>query len=72
MTQSAAHPCLSCRLPDCDDRSARCELRRAARLYDRARRGEEVMTDEVRHAAVIAFRELWDLEREARQSEAGK
>lgn len=38
MTARLDHPCLSCSLPDCDDKSPRCPLRRIASEHQRLRR----------------------------------
>lgn len=72
MPTSPKHPCLSCTLPDCDDRSPRCELRRAVALYSRTRKHGGVVTDDLRAAATTAHYELWQLEARARRSEVRK
>lgn len=52
------HPCLDCPLPDCDETSSKCNLRRAANTYHNLRRRGEHISDEVRQRYNIAFAEL--------------
>lgn len=51
------HPCFSCDLPDCDDASRKCGLRRALAAYERARVGK-ALTPEIMTRRRIAYREL--------------
>lgn len=52
--RAASDPCLACRLPDCDEGSARCGLKAAARALSRARLSGDV-DPEVRAAARAYF-----------------
>ena len=58
MTEKITHPCLKCKLPDCDDTSRFCALRRAVRLYDSARKQKKPISDELRATYSLALREL--------------
>lgn len=53
------HPCFSCHLPDCDDESYRCPLRRATRFFQSATRRGDPISDELRRARNIAYAELY-------------
>lgn len=51
------HPCLTCSLPDCDDKSRKCALRRAINLYENCR-ASRTLTPAITEARRIAFAEL--------------
>jgi hypothetical protein len=68
MREADIHPCFSCRLADCDDRSKGCNLRHAAATYRKALAAGTV-TDTVRARYAIAHRELYCLDHNARRSE---
>jgi hypothetical protein len=57
------HPCLTCSLPDCDDKSRKCALRRALATYERCRAH---LTPEIREARRVAYAELRGGGREGR------
>jgi hypothetical protein len=61
------HPCLSCHLPDCDDSSPRCPLRKAysEAIYLR-RQGLPIDDDLIRRKS-IAFNELYHWPRAERE-----
>lgn len=63
-------PCFSCLLPDCDDGSPRCGLRRLHRSYEaKLRRGRvDEATDAERAAAAARYHD-WVLERLALAAE---
>ncbi len=63
-------PCFTCQLPDCDDRSPHCALRRLSNAAKAKRRadGPNAPTDIERAAASEWFRS-WRLERHAEASE---
>lgn len=66
-------PCLSCSLPDCDDGSPRCNVRRLYRNYcAKIKRGEKQLITEEERAAMNRHFELWHLERAAEASEGGR
>ena len=77
------HPCFSCRLPDCDERSDRCALCQALRQYDYLSRHKRPVPDDVKARYRIAWRELYHpakleraaekkrRERDGRDAEAG-
>ncbi|ADZ70088.1 hypothetical protein [Polymorphum gilvum] len=53
------HPCFSCKLPDCDDQSSDCGLRRACNAYRRCiKKGEEI-SQEMRAKYNIAYKEIY-------------
>lgn len=58
MKSEPDHPCLTCPLPDCDDRSSRCPLRKALSAYTRARHQKRISA-EIRRGYAIAFREFY-------------
>lgn len=53
------HPCLDCKLPDCDDKSKGCALRIALNRYDSFKRKGVKAPDDVRQKNAIAYRELY-------------
>ncbi len=55
MTRSV-HPCLSCRLPDCEDNSPGCPLRRAANRFKRTAGAER---EALKSLYNVAYRELY-------------
>lgn len=59
MVAHTEHPCLNCRLPDCDDGSKACELRKALNEYDRYKRAKIPAPVEVRRRNAIAYREFY-------------
>ncbi|MHB2265019.1 hypothetical protein [Aliihoeflea sp. PC F10.4] len=63
-------PCLQCTLPDCDETSKGCLVRRRSRQYDlKLRNGQHGdITDDERHASTLLFKS-WHLERMALASE---
>lgn len=63
-------PCFTCTLPDCDDTSPRCGLRRLYRSYCRKVRAQQkqLITDDEREANNRIF-EMWKLERLALAAE---
>lgn len=63
-------PCLRCTLPDCDETSASCLVRRLTRQYDfKVRNGRhDQITDDERHASTLKFT-FWHQERMALASE---
>lgn len=65
----SGHPCLSCALPDCDDASKSCGLRRAIALRDRKRRLQLPLSAAEREAYNAAWTELYGISRNARRSE---
>lgn len=66
MSAAVDHPCLSCRLPDCDDADPRCNLRQALNDYNRARR-RKAITAEVRARNTIAYQEIYGADRNERR-----
>ncbi|TCT37457.1 hypothetical protein [Martelella mediterranea] len=61
------HPCFSCTLPDCDERSAYCNLRKSLNTYDRNRRAGRPVSDELRQCANIAWNEFYGIARRERE-----
>lgn len=63
-------PCLRCPLPDCDEASRMCLLRRAANTYSTLQKKGEAgsITEEVRAGYNEHF-QIWKLEDLARKSE---
>jgi len=55
------HPCLSCRLPDCDDESKRCPLRRIAAQFQYMAARRQPIPDDLREQHRIAKHELWEI-----------
>jgi hypothetical protein len=53
------HPCLSCRLPDCDDRDRRCALRKALTTYQYLTRAKQPIPDDLRRSRNLAHREFY-------------
>ncbi len=66
-------PCFSCRLPDCDEKDRRCNVRKLANSYDAKHRCGEphLITDAEREANNRLF-DFWSLERKAEASEGGR
>jgi hypothetical protein len=66
-------PCFRCTLPECDDRSRSCEVRRLHRSYcSKVRNGQhEQITDQERLANNRIF-DSWHFERAAEASEGGR
>ena len=66
-------PCMRCTLPDCDEMSVKCEMRRLYRSYTRKinRKEKHLVTAEERLAMNWYF-EVWHLERAAEASEGGR
>lgn len=59
MTRSSIpHPCLACRLPECDDARLGCALRRAIADYNWLKKRRLAVPDDIRQRYGIAFREL--------------
>lgn len=68
-----ADPCLSCTLPDCDDRSPACPVRRLRRsYYNKLEHGQEHLITGEERAASNRFHEIWRYERAAEASEGGR
>lgn len=68
-----ADPCLACTLPDCDDRSPACPVRRLRRsLFNKAKRGEQHLITDDERAANNRFHEIWRIDRIAEASEGGR
>lgn len=65
------HPCLSCVLPDCDERSSACLLKRAYSAPHRYRSKGEPVPDDVRQLASLAQHELYSIKSRANRSERG-
>jgi hypothetical protein len=59
MKEADIHPCFSCALPDCDEQSPKCGLRRAQREYTRHLRSGDGVPSTVRAKYSIAYRELY-------------
>lgn len=53
------HPCFTCRLSDCDERSNGCALRQALRQYDYHSRHKLPVPEELKSRYRIAWRELY-------------
>jgi hypothetical protein len=53
------HPCFTCSLPDCDDRSKACRLRQLASAHKRALKTRQPSTPEAQAAATELSREHW-------------
>lgn len=53
------HPCFTCRLSDCDERSDGCALRQALRQYDYFSRHKLPVPDDLKYRYRIAWRELY-------------
>lgn len=68
MASKVTHPCLTCHLPDCDDTSPRCPLRRAYAELQRYRYCNQAVPEDVRIRGNLAFREIL-IDSEARTSE---
>jgi hypothetical protein len=62
----ALHPCLECRLPDCDEESKRCGLRVAICAYKNALK-RKAMTPQIRQRHNLAFTELYGRDRNERR-----
>lgn len=61
------HPCLSCPLPDCDDESPKCPLRRILSMESSFRRRGEAVPEELRRKRTIAYQEIYGLARNERR-----
>lgn len=59
MRTAPPHPCLCCSLPDCDEKSKACGLRRALNRYYYFRRRNLPVPDNVRALYSLAWRELY-------------
>lgn len=55
------HPCLTCRLPGCDDESPRCPLRRIAGQFQYLAKRKLPISEDLREQHRIAKRELWEI-----------
>lgn len=55
------HPCLTCRLPDCDDESPRCPLRRICGQFQYLAKRRLPIPDDLRAQHRIAKHELWEI-----------
>lgn len=69
------HPCLSCPLPDCDDASPKCPLRKVLSRESAMRKRGEIVPPELRRQRSIAYYEIyyWDkLERQRLRKEAAQ
>lgn len=64
-------PCFSCPLPDCDDTSSQCNLRKCAVIVSRKRKNKEhhLISDYERQGDNARYL-VWEIERAARLSEA--
>jgi len=63
-------PCLRCTLPDCDERSPRCALRRLHQSYEfKRRRGEAHAASDAERQAGNAMFAIWLADAEADASE---
>lgn len=58
------HPCFSCVLPDCNEGSSQCGLKRAAARYYATKKRKAPVSDVVRLQYNIAFRELYSAKRD--------
>lgn len=58
------HPCFSCSLPDCNEGSPKCGLKRAAARYYAVKKRRLPVSDVVRLQYNIAFRELYSAKRD--------
>jgi hypothetical protein len=63
------HPCLACRLPDCDETDRRCSLKQAIATYQRLVRHKAPVPTELRVKRNLAHRELY-VEANSRSSAA--
>lgn len=61
------HPCLSCPLPDCDDSSSKCPLRKILSRESTMRKRGEQVPDELRRLRSIAYYEIYHWEKVERQ-----
>lgn len=69
-SNAAVDPCFSCALPDCDESSPRCALKRAHSDYQKARRkGELPRVSQTVRDGYNAWFTTWRLERDAKRSE---
>lgn len=55
---SVEHPCLSCRLPDCDETSSACALKRALKDYAWYVRNKQPAPIEVKDRKNLAYNDL--------------
>lgn len=53
------HPCLTCPLPDCDDGSSRCPLRKALSEESTLRKKGLPVSDDLRRRRSIAYYEIY-------------
>lgn len=58
MGQVLSHPCFNCILPDCDDKSALCNLRRSYNEYQRLTYKGLPVTEEQHRNYRAAWKEL--------------
>lgn len=63
------HPCMLCKLPECDQASRRCGLRLADRKYKNAKRHGLPISPELRAQYGAAWTELYGARRAARNRE---
>ncbi len=63
------HPCLSCTLPECDQGSRHCGLRKAQRRYQNAKRHGLPISPEMSAQYGAAWTELYGGKRVARKRE---
>ncbi|NTE68375.1 hypothetical protein G6M85_22535 [Agrobacterium tumefaciens] len=61
------HPCLSCPLPDCDDGSPKCLLRKALSEERTARSRGVPLGEDLKRRRSIAYNELYYWERRERE-----
>lgn len=61
------HPCLSCPLPDCDDSSSKCPLRKALVEESGRRKKGLPVDDDLKRRRSIAFHEIYYWERRERE-----
>lgn len=67
IADSKIHPCFSCPLPDCDDKSSRCPLRKILSRESVMRRQGVPVSQELRQQRSIAYREIYYWERRVRR-----
>lgn len=64
-------PCFKCTLPDCDETSPKCDLRKLYQAADRkSKRKSRPELTPLEHEGRRAFYSIWRLEHEAKISEA--
>lgn len=69
MNVSKLHPCFSCSLPDCDDKSRSCELRRAIAKQGGGHKAanNRQLNDVNRLRYQLAYKELYAENRQGRK-----